>query len=542
MTLKREESIARVVNRAEPWDVAVIGGGATGVAIALDAASRGLATLLVERDDFGKGTSSRSTKLVHGGVRYLEQGNITLVRDALHEREILRRNAPLLVHDLPFFIPCRSLFQRFYFWFGLKLYDLLAGRDAFGSSRSVPAKGVAKSLPTLRPTMHRGGVIYHDGQFDDARLLIHMARTAAQQGACLVNYLSATAIVKNAQGRIEGLVLEDQETGTRYTTQARCVINAAGPFSDAITRLDDPASEPRVAASQGVHIVLDREFFPGETALIVPRTSDGRVLFLIPWRNHVVVGTTDTPIPEAVSEPTPQEAEIEFLLATAGEYLSHEPTRGDVRSVFTGIRPLVKGDRSSRTASLSRDHSITVSDSGLVSIRGGKWTTVRKMAEDCVDAAIKSAALRCGACVTRELPLHPKTTADRPPAGAGLFASPDQEGIDQLAADDPRLAEVAPGLPELRRAEVAWAARFEMARGVEDVLARRTRWLFLDSAGALAAAPHVARWLAEELGHDADWAAAQVERFRQTASHYTCPGPHDSDRDAPPLATLKRDR
>jgi glycerol-3-phosphate dehydrogenase len=523
VTLNRDESIDRVVNRSEPWDVAVIGGGATGVAIALDAASRGLAALLVERDDFGKGTSSRSTKLVHGGVRYLEQGNITLVRDALHEREILRRNAPLLVHDLPFFIPCRSLFQRFYFWFGLKLYDLLAGRDAFGSSRSVPAKAVEKSLPTLRPTMHRGGVIYHDGQFDDARLLIHMARTAAEQGACLVNYMSATEIVKNAQGRIDGLVLQDQETGARYTTRARCVINAAGPFSDAITRLDDPASEPRVAASQGVHIVLDREFFPGETALIVPRTSDGRVLFLIPWRNHVVVGTTDTPIPEAISEPTPQEPEIEFLLATAGQYLSRPPARRDVRSLFTGIRPLVKGDRSSRTASLSRDHSITVSDSGLVSIRGGKWTTVRKMAEDCVNAAVKSAGLRCGPCVTRDLPLHPEATATRT-SPAGIFLSPDQEAIDRLAADDARLDHPAPGLPDLRRADVVWAARVEMARTVEDVLARRTRWLFLDSAGALAAAPLVATWLAEELGRDADWAASQIEHFRQIASHYTCPG------------------
>ncbi len=528
--MNREESIRRIRQREQPWDIAVIGGGATGVAIALDASARRLDVLLVERSDFGKGTSSRSTKLVHGGVRYLEQGNLTLVRDALHERELLRRNAPALVHDLPFFIPCRSLWQRFYFWCGLKLYDLLAGRDSFDSSRAVSAATAATRLPTVNPRMHRGGVIYHDGQFDDGRLLIHMARTAADQGACLANYLTAVGITKDDRGSVNGLTLRDLETDSELRVAARCVINAAGPFSDAVTRLDDPASESMVAASQGVHIVLPRQFFPGETALIVPRTSDGRVLFLIPWHDHVVVGTTDTPIPEAIEEPTAQAQEIEFLLRTAGEYLTRQPSRADVTSVFTGIRPLVKGDRSSRTASLSRDHSITVSASGLVSIRGGKWTTVRKMAEDCVDAAVRSARFAAGPCRTRDLPLHPIVADSETADGTngqqtptGIFSSPDRLAIDRLLAANPTWGGTPTGLPGLRRVDVAWAARNEMARTVEDVLARRSRWLFLNTAGCVAAAPEVAGWLAEELGRDPAWQREQVEQFLRLATHYTCP-------------------
>ena len=348
--MNREESLQRIRDRKSAWDLVVIGGGATGVAIALDAASRGLEVLLVERSDFGKGTSSRSTKLIHGGVRYLEQGNLTLVRDALLERTRLRNNAPLLVHDLPFFIPCASRWQRMYFWAGLKLYDFLAGRSGFGAARVVSATQAAEQVPTIRAAVHRGGVIYHDGQFDDCRLLIHMARTAAVHGGCLVNYVAATGFEKDAQGQICGVKLVDAETAEVFSTPARGVINAGGPFSDAILQLDDPQSEPKLAASQGVHVVLPREFFPGQTALIVPRTSDGRVLFMIPWLNHVVVGTTDTPIPAAVVEPMPQRQEIDFLLQTAAEYLTRAPRPEDVTSVFTGVRPLGKKDRIARTA------------------------------------------------------------------------------------------------------------------------------------------------------------------------------------------------
>jgi glycerol-3-phosphate dehydrogenase len=536
--MRREESLQHLHNRTTPWDIVVIGGGATGVAIALDAASRGLQTLLVERCDFGKGTSSRSTKLVHGGVRYLEQGNLTLVRDALHERTLLRSNAPLLVHDLPFFIPCATLAQQYYFWAGLKLYDFLAGKSGFERSRRVSAAAAAERLPTLRRQMHQGGVIYHDGQFDDCRLLIHMVRTAVEQGGCLLNYIAATGLVKDASGRISGVQLIDVESEQSLIANARCVINAGGPFSDDITRMDDPATEARLAASQGVHLVLPHEFFPGQTALIVPRTSDGRVLFVIPWRDHVVVGTTDTPIAAAVAEPMPQPQEIQFLLQTAAQYLTRAPLASDVTSVFTGVRPLVKNDRSTRTASLSRDHSISVSPSGLVTIRGGKWTTVRKMAEDCVDRALESANLPACPCRTESMPLHlPRKPAAAggvtepvrsargagSPGGmerAGVFDSPDQPAIEQLISADPALARSLGGLPEMRAVDVIWSVRHEMARTVEDVLARRTRWLFLDVRRSLAVAPEVAQLMAAELGRDEAWQRQQLDELQSVAKHF----------------------
>jgi len=519
--MKREESIAKIATRIQPWDIVVIGGGATGVAIALDAATRDLDVLLVEQVDFGKGTSSRSTKLIHGGVRYLEQGNLTLVRDALRERTSLRQVAPMLVHDLPFFIPCNNLWQRFYFWIGLKLYDFLAGRSGFGRSHATSAKAAASLLPTLRPQMHCGGVIYHDGQFDDCRLLIHMARTAEIHGACLANYLEATGFDKDAHGKIQGMRLFDHESAAVMNVQTRCVINAGGPFSDTVTQLDNATAQPRLAASQGVHVVLPKDFFPGDTALIVPRTSDGRVLFMIPWRDHVVVGTTDTPINSATLEPIAQQQEIDFLLGTAAQYLTRPPKLGDVTSVFTGVRPLVKHDPSTRTASLSRDHSIEVSPAGLVTIRGGKWTTVRKMAEDCVNRAIASAGLAPHACRTRGLPLHPQVQMGGPRSShAGIFDSPDEVELAKLLADKRLLGRSIIGLPELRAVDVVWAARREMARTVEDVLARRSRWLFLDSRRSIQAAPDVAAVLADELGRDEQWQADQIKSFTATAQYF----------------------
>lgn len=523
--MKREAAIERITNRQDSWDIVVIGGGATGVAISLDAATRGLEVLLVEQSDFGKGTSSRSTKLVHGGVRYLEQGNLTLVRDALRERTMLRQLAPMLVHDLPFFIPCKNAWQRFYFWIGLKLYDLLAGRSGFGKSRSATASTATGLMPTLRPQTHRGGVIYHDGQFDDCRLLIHMARTAASQGVCLVNYMGATALEKDSRGSIKAVHLKDYESNADFTVQTRCVINAGGPFSDAVMRLDDASAEPRLATSQGAHIVLPRSFFPGETALIVPRTSDGRVLFMIPWHDHVLVGTTDTAIDHAVLEPTAQQQEIDFLLATSAEYLTEAPSLQDVTSIFTGVRPLVKNDRSSRTASLSRDHSISVSDSGLVTIRGGKWTTVRKMAEDCVDRSIASAGLQAAPCRTQKVRLHAiagdnQSTAALLPTKAGAFVSPDAIEMANMVAENPLLNRPITGLPAMRVIDVVWPARYEMARTVEDVLARRTRWLFLDAGAAIQAAADVAEILASELDQDESWQREQVAAFTSVARHY----------------------
>ena len=540
----RTSSLARIEARKDPWDVVVIGGGATGIGVALDAATRGLSVLLLERDDFGVGTSSRSTKLVHGGVRYLQQGNVTLVRDALRERSLLRRNAPHLVHDLRFVIPCRHWPQRLFYWFGLKLYDALArGGGGFGRSHGVGATEARRLVPGLRDGVVNGGVVYHDGQFDDTRLLVTMARTACDHGGCLINYLQATGLLKDRQGNVRGVQVRDALTGASREIAARCVINAAGPFGDDIRRMDDAETDPLLATSQGVHVVLPREFFPGDVALIIPRTRDGRVLFLIPWHDRVVVGTTDTAIPGPVREPQAQPQEIAFLLETAAEYLERSPGTDDVLSVFTGIRPLVRGDRSSRTASLSRDHRVVVADSGLITITGGKWTTVRKMGEDCVDQAIRHAGLEAGPCRTTGLRLHGSpggTPAPDGPAEQGPVVSQPAEKnggsapyppwesvygsefsrVEALAEESPEAGNLlAKGLP-FRGADVIWATRYEMAETVEDVLARRTRLLFLDARAAAAAAPDVARLIARERGHGTDWCERQVRAFSELASRY----------------------
>ena len=405
--MRRDEMVRKVRERAElqkPWDIAVIGGGATGMGVAVDAAARGLGVVLVEGHDFGKGTSSRSTKLVHGGVRYLEQGNVPLVMSALKERGLLRQNAPHLVHDLAFVVPNYSWWEAPFYGIGLKLYDLLAGKYGFGASKLLTKEETLERLPALEPEELRGGVIYFDGQFDDARLLIHLAMTAADHGATLLNYCPAIDLLRDADGYINGVTARDEETGEALTLHARIVVNATGVFTDAIRRMADSAAEQLVVTSQGIHLVFDRSFLKGDTALMVPRTSDGRVLFVIPWHGHAVAGTTDTPLDAPVLEPRPLDEEIEFILETASRYLSRPPTRADVLAVYVGLRPLVKGE--GKTSALSRDHVIHVDTSGLLSITGGKWTTYRHMAEDCVDHAITLGRLRDEPCPTRNLRIH----------------------------------------------------------------------------------------------------------------------------------------
>ena len=390
--MNRAQSIEKLASRSEPWDIAVIGGGATGVGIAVDAASRGYSVCLVEMSDFGKGTSSRSTKLVHGGVRYLQQGNVSLVMEALKERGILRENAPHLVHDLAFVVPNYVWWEAPFYGIGMKVYDMLAGRYGFGKSRHLSKKEVLERIPTLETEGLRGGVLYFDGQFDDSRLLIDLAQTAEEHGAVLVNYVKVVELKHDAEGFLAGVRCIDVETGTHHEIASRCVINATGAFSDGVRRLDDPTANSLIAPSQGVHLVLDRSFLPGDSAIMVPHTSDGRVMFAIPWHDRALLGTTDTPIEAVELEPTPQEQEIDFILETAARYLARVPTRADILSVYTGIRPLVKASEAS-TAALSREHTIHVSKSGLLSIAGGKWTTYRKMAEDCVDHAATLACL-----------------------------------------------------------------------------------------------------------------------------------------------------
>lgn len=517
--MHREEMICRIRERAaqqKPWDIAIIGGGATGMGVAVDAAARGFDVVLVEAHDFGKGTSSRSTKLVHGGVRYLEQGNVPLVMSALKERGLLRQNAPHLVHDLAFVVPNYSWWEAPFYGIGLKLYDLLAGKYGFGASKLLSKEETLERLPGLEPEELRGGVIYYDGQFDDARLLIHLGMTAADHGATLVNYCPATGLLRDAEGYANGLTARDEETGENLTISARVVVNATGVFTDSVRKMADPNAEQLVVTSQGIHLVFDRSFLKSDTALMVPRTSDGRVLFVIPWHGHAVAGTTDTPLDAPSLEPWPLEEEIEFILETAGRYLSRPPSRSDVLAVYVGLRPLVKGD--GKTSALSRDHVIHVDTSGLLTITGGKWTTYRHMAEDCVDHAITLGRLREEPCRTKSLRIHGYAEdADR--FGELDVYGSDAGAILELARDQLLGSKLHANLPYLA-AEVVWAVRNEMARTVEDVLARRTRALFLNARAASEMAEPVASLMAAELGRDEAWIESQVKLFRELAVQY----------------------
>jgi glycerol-3-phosphate dehydrogenase len=517
--MNRDTSLNRLLSHNDPWDMAVIGGGATGVGIAVDAASRGYSVCLLEQSDFGKGTSSRSTKLIHGGVRYLQQGNISLVMEALKERGILRQNAPHLVHDLAFVVPNYVWWEAPFYGIGMKVYDMLAGRFGFGKSRLLSREEVLQHIPTLEQDGLRGGVLYYDGQFDDSRLLINLAQTADEQGATLVNYARVVNLTHDAEGFVDGLVFRDVESGQEHTLVARCVINATGAFSDAVRRIDDPAAAPMIAPSQGVHVVLDRSFLPGDAAIMVPRTSDGRVMFAIPWHDRALLGTTDTPIQEPTLEPVPMEQEINFILETASQYLAKRPTRADVLSVFAGIRPLVKASEATNTAALSRDHTIHVAPSGLLTIAGGKWTTYRKMAEDCVDHAATLAKLDERPCVTRTLKIHGHHPNPDPSDTLSFYGS-DAPAIRALIESNATLARpLHPALP-ICAAQVIWSARQEMARTVDDVLARRTRALLLNAAAAIAIAGEVAHLLAAELGRDEQWQLTQIAEFTAIGRNY----------------------
>jgi glycerol-3-phosphate dehydrogenase len=517
--MNRTEMLGHIEAHPQPWDIVVVGGGATGVGVAIDAASRGYGVLLLEQSDFGKGTSSRSTKLAHGGVRYLEQGDIGLVMQALKERGRLLQNAPHLVNNLAFVVPNYDWWEAPFYGLGLKLYQLLAGKYGFGESRILSREETLQRLPTLKTEGLRGGAIYYDGQFDDARLLIHMVLTAYEQGAILLNYVEVTGLTKDAQGFVNGVIARDIETDGEFCAGAKVVINATGAFSDRLRCAADSTAAPMIKPSQGIHLVFDAEFLAGDSAVLVPHTSDGRVLFAIPWHGHTLVGTTDTPIETATLEPVAMEQEIDFVLSTAGRYLTKAPTCDDVLSVFAGIRPLVRAAGIANTSSLSRDHVIHIDRSGLVNIMGGKWTTYRHMAEDCVDQAATLGQLPDRSCVTQNLNIHGFHNQAKQFGPLSVYGS-DAYELQKLILNDPSLGEpLHPALPYVR-AEVIWAVRHEMARTLEDVLARRTRALVLNARAALAMAPAVADLIAPELDWDQASKEKQIAAFQKVAANY----------------------
>lgn len=518
MRMNRDEMISRIKDPGRKWDFIVIGGGATGLACAIEAASRGYSTLLLEQDDFAKGTSSRSTKLIHGGVRYLQQGNVSLVLEALKERGLLRENAPHLVHNLPFIVPSYDWWEGPFYGIGLKLYDMLAGRHGFGRSKFLSRNTTIKAIPTLETSGLRGGVIYHDGQFDDARLAVNMAQTAVEQSATVVNYTRVSGLIRE-KDIIAGVRAADRETGEEFEIRAAGIINATGVFTDSILEMDKPGSGNLIAVSQGTHLVLDAGFLPGNNAIMVPHTTDGRVLFATPWHDKVIVGTTDTPVKDIRLEPRPGEDEIEFLLSHARRYLTKDPASSDVRSVFSGLRPLVREKESGSTASISRDHTICISSSGLVTITGGKWTTCRKMAEDAIDQAALVAGVPENASVSRNLHIHGYHRHAEAFGDLAIYGS-DAPAIQDLLYHHPALAK--PLSPETKTiaGEVVWSVRNEMARTVEDFLSRRTRALLLDARHSMEIAPKVAEIMAAELQKDEAWIAGQVEQYRELAGGY----------------------
>lgn len=515
----RAEMLKRVQAREKVWDFIIIGGGATGVGCAVDAASRGFDVLLLEQNDFGKGTSSRSTKLAHGGVRYLAQGNVSLVREALRERGFLFKNAPHLVKIQSFVVPCYSLWQKFFYGAGLKTYDLLSGIYSFGKSKTLSTKETLEKVPNLKSNNLLGAVVYFDGQFEDARLLVNLATTAFEQGATLLNYAKVFELTKNSRGKIEGVKFRDAETNQEFYAKAKIVINATGAFCESVRELSDKNAPLIISASQGIHLVFDKSFLPTENALMIPKTSDGRILFVIPWQGKTLVGTTDTPIEKLELEPKALEKEIEFILETAHNYLAKPPCRADILSIFAGIRPLVKNTAAKNTAALARDHVIEIDESNLLTITGGKWTTYRRMAEDAIDNAIIKVNLPKRPCATKNLSIHGSGKDAKDFEKLRIYGS-DAEKIQRLIDENPHLGEkIHPDL-SFCLAEIVWAARFEMARSVEDVLARRTRALFLNAQAAIESAPKVAEIMARELFKDKDWIDGQIREFNSVAQNY----------------------
>lgn len=520
--ISRKEQI-RTLQKTKTWDIIVIGGGASGLGIAVDAASRGFKTVLFEANDFAKGTSSKSTKLVHGGVRYLAQGNIGLVAEALKERGILAKNASHLFKNLSFVIPNYKWWQGYYYTLGLKVYDLLSKGRSLGKSKWMSANRTLDLLPNLKKEHLSSGVVYHDGQFDDSRLAINLAQTAIEQGATVLNYFKVSTIVKNRQGKNKGVTVLDKESNVIYRVKSNCIINATGIFTDKILKKNDPAHKKTVIPSRGVHLVMDKSFLKSECAIMIPKTSDGRVLFIIPWYDKVIAGTTDTPIKKKTLDPVASKEEIQFILNNIKQYLIKAPKKTDILSVFAGLRPLAAPkDDHARTKEVSRSHKIIVSESGLISLVGGKWTTYRKMAKDVVDKSIQVHGFKKIKSKTKELQLHgnilkPTNFEDD---HLSVYGS-DAEGVKALEKADILYSQKIHVNFNFTVAQIIWAVRYEMALSVEDVLARRTRMLFLDAKAAIEASPFVAKVMADELRRDQNWIKEQIEEFKKASAKYT---------------------
>lgn len=518
--MNRNALISKLRSHADlPWDIVIVGGGASGLGIAVDGASRGYKVLLLEQADFAKGTSSRSTKLVHGGVRYMAQGDILLVMEALHERGLLLKNAPHLTLNQDFIIPAYSIWDIVLYYVGLKFYDLLAGKLSMGRSYFIGRKKTLSRLPLLNTDKLKGGIVYHDGQFDDSRMAISLAKTSVDCGGVLLNYFNVHELLKNDKGIITGVIARNIISGEDFRINSRLVINATGVFADDIVKLDNPAATTSLKPSQGVHIILESSFLQSSSAIMIPKTIDGRVLFVIPWYGKLVVGTTDTKIDNISNEPVALDKEIDFILDTAGKYMSIAPVRSDILSIFAGLRPLAADPaKPESTKEVSRRHKITISPSGLLTIIGGKWTTYRRMAEETINKAIEEGVLPKRKCVTSSLKISSSENLDLTNR-LHIY----NEGAVEIAGiiqDDPDSGvPMHKNLP-YTRAEINWICRNEMPVTIEDVLARRTRSLFLDARASVEIAPVVADIMAKESGFLIEWKEQQIENFSKLAANY----------------------
>jgi glycerol-3-phosphate dehydrogenase len=520
MNMDRTSLLNKLHSTDELWDFIVIGGGATGMGIALDAASRGFKTLLLEQSDFGKGTSGRSTKLVHGGVRYLKQGDVMLVTEALKERGVMLRNAPHLVRNQSFIIPAYDWWETPLYTVGLRVYDLMSGRLGFGSSRYISRDEVMHALPTLDPAGLRGGIIYHDGLFDDTRMLISLARTCDSFGGSMLNYMNVTGLIKE-KNKVAGVLATDMETDKQYLIRSKVVINATGVFAGQVIKMDQPDAADMIRPSQGIHLVIDRQFLESDHAIMIPQTPDGRVLFAVPWYNRVIIGTTDTLVDAVTPEPRALEEEIDFVLDTAGRYLLKPPSRYDVLSCFAGLRPLAAPEGEGKTTKeISRSHKVMVSATGLVTIIGGKWTTYRRMAEDAVNQAIKVGGLPGRYCNTQHLPLHGYDRNTQPLSSPMAAYGLDRARLNDIKNEDQAFQGFLSEKLSIEKIQVIWAVREEMAVRLEDVLARRTRALFLDARESMSMAPEAAMLMAKELGKDKKWVEDQVAGYAELARGY----------------------
>ena len=514
--MNRKEQIEKI-NADTNYDIIIIGGGATGLGCAVDAASRGFTTLLLEKYDFAKGTSSRATKLVHGGVRYLAQGNFRLVREALLERGRLLKNAPHVCHSMPFVVPSYRWWQKWYYGIGLWLYEFLSGKLSLGKTKLLSNASTLVQLPDLSTNHLTGGVLYFDGQFDDSRLAINLAQTAIEQGATVINYFGVTNFTKQ-NDKITGVNAIDQLSGKSHEFTARVVINATGVFADGLLQLAEGHSEKTIAPSQGIHLVVDHHFFRGNTAMMIPKTDDGRVLFVIPWQGKLLLGTTDTPVENITTEPTALKEEIDFIIHHFNRYTNSKITTAEVKSVFVGLRPLANQGKEKKTAVMPRDHVVKVLPSGLIHVTGGKWTTYRSMAEYAIDTAIQSVGLEKVSCKTKNLKIH-GWIKNKSTTSMSIYGT-DEEDIQLMINADPAFLEKIHPDYNYIKAELLWFVANEMAITVEDILARRTRLLFLDAKAAMEAAPMVAKTLAFFNGKDAEWEKQELDKFNDLAKNY----------------------